>query len=88
MSILRKPTAGTDPVLMGVVACMTLSIGAATPPYGFCLMIACRLGEIRVGQGFLRILPLLALAIVIVNLEIVWPDLILFLPPLLLPQVN
>ena len=72
---------------MGVVACMTLSKGAVTPPYGLCLMIACELGEIRGGQGFLRILPLLALEIAIVDLAIVWPDLILFLPRFLLPSV-
>ena len=75
---------GADPVLMGVVACMTLSIGAVTPPYGLCLMIACRLGEIRVGQGFRRILPLLILEVLIVNLAIFFPDMVLFLPRLML----
>ena len=75
---------GADPVLMGVVACMTLSIGAVTPPYGLCLMIACRLGEIRVGQGFRRILPLLVLEILIVNMAIFFPDMVLFLPRLML----
>ena len=76
---------GVDPVLMGVVVCMTLAIGLVTPPYGLCLLVACRIGDLPVGEGFRRILGLLALEICVVILGILWPPLILTIPRLLLP---
>lgn len=37
---------GVDPVKLGLLVVMTLSIGKITPPYGISLMLACSIAKI------------------------------------------
>lgn len=78
--------AGLDPVHVGVIVCMTLALGLVTPPYGLCLYIAARIGGISVERSFVAVLPFIALFLVVDVLCVVFPDIVLFLPRLLVPQ--
>ena len=79
-------TAGLDPVHVGVIVCMTLALGLVTPPYGLCLFIAARIGGISVERSFIAVLPWIALFLAVDVICVAFPDLVLFLPRLLVPQ--
>lgn len=78
--------AGLDQVHVGVIVCMTLALGLVTPPYGLCLFIAAKIGGISVERAFISVLPWIALFLTVDILCVVFPDLVLFLPRLLVPQ--
>ncbi|NLB83816.1 MAG: TRAP transporter large permease [Synergistaceae bacterium] len=77
--------AGIHPIHLGIIVCLTLALGQITPPYGICLLIACQIGEISIPRAFLATLPILFLAIGVIFLGIIFPNLFLFLPKLLMP---
>jgi tripartite ATP-independent transporter DctM subunit len=78
--------AGLDPVHVGVIVCVTLALGLVTPPYGLCLFVAAKIGGISVDKAFMTVLPWLALFLAVDVLLVIFPDLVLFLPRLLLPE--
>ncbi|MEX2631249.1 MAG: TRAP transporter large permease [Tistlia sp.] len=78
--------AGLDQVHVGVIVCMTLALGLVTPPYGLCLFIAAKIGGISVEKAFVSVLPWISLFLFVDVLCVVFPDLVLFLPRLLVPQ--
>ncbi|MBO4168661.1 TRAP transporter large permease [Cereibacter azotoformans] len=78
--------AGLDPVHVGVIVCMTLALGLITPPYGLCLFVAARIGGISVERSFVAVLPWIGLFLVVDVICVLLPDLVLFLPRLLVPQ--
>ncbi len=77
---------GIDQVHMGLVACLTLTMGLITPPYGICLLIASQIGGVSMPRAFWAILPLLALVITIILLGITFPALFLAIPWTLMPE--
>jgi tripartite ATP-independent transporter DctM subunit len=80
-------SAGMDPVHFAMVGIVSLAFGLVTPPYGLCLMIACAIAGMRMGDvlkdTFIMLIPMLA----VLALLILWPDLVLFLPKLFPPGV-
>ena len=78
--------AGINPIHLGVIVCLTLALGQVTPPYGICLLIACQIGEISVPRAFMATVPILLLTLGVIVLGIVFPDLFLFLPKMLMPS--
>ena len=79
---------GVHPVHLGVIACITMALGLITPPYGICLMLACRLGNISVMSGFKSIIIFIIFFILVVVLCIIFPDTILWLPRLIMPNFS
>ncbi len=79
--------AGMNPVHMGVLATITLSVGLITPPYGICLLIASQIADVPLGRAMLAVLPIVGLTISIAVLSIFFPDLVLALPRLAFPNV-
>ena len=77
---------GMDPVHFAMVGIVSLAFGLVTPPYGLCLMIACSVAGMRMGdalQGHLiMLLPMLAVLAAI----IVFPQVVLFLPNMISPE--
>ncbi|MCO5147333.1 MAG: TRAP transporter large permease [Aquamicrobium sp.] len=75
---------GIDQVHMGVIVVLTCAIGLVTPPFGVCLLIATRISNASV----LKVLPMtllfLTVSLLVIALCILFPQLILFLPSLLL----
>ncbi|NLK19302.1 MAG: TRAP transporter large permease [Synergistaceae bacterium] len=78
--------AGINPIHLGIIVCLTLALGQVTPPYGICLLIACQIGEISVPRAFMATVPILLLALGVIILGIIFPDLFLFLPKMLMPS--
>lgn len=79
-------TAGINPVHMGVLSTMTLSIGLVTPPYGICLLIASQIAGASLGRCMLAVAPICLLTILVVILSLWFPGIVLGLPRLLVPE--
>jgi tripartite ATP-independent transporter DctM subunit len=79
-------SAGLDPVHFAMIGIVSLAFGLVTPPYGLCLMIACAVAEIRIGQAMRDVCIMLVPMLLVLVLVIVWPQVVLFLPSLLSPE--
>jgi TRAP-type C4-dicarboxylate transport system permease large subunit len=79
-------SAHLDPIHFAMIGIVSLAFGLVTPPYGLCLMIACSVAGIRVGDALkdtcIMLLPMLG----VLALVILWPGLVLFLPSLISPE--
>jgi tripartite ATP-independent transporter DctM subunit len=72
--------AGVDPLAFGIVVCINLVIGLATPPVGVALYLAAEIGGVRLERLIVSILPLLLVPIVVLALVTYVPAVALFLP--------
>jgi len=86
---ILQPLAGAvdmHPVHFAMIGIVSLAFGLVTPPYGLCLMIACHVAGMRIGDALkdtiIMLLPMLA----VLGLVIVWPDVSLILPRLISPE--
>jgi tripartite ATP-independent transporter DctM subunit len=79
--------AAINPVHLGIIVTIILALGQVTPPYGICLLIACQIGELSMPKAFKATIPILLLALVVVFIGIILPELFLFVPKLLMPEV-
>ncbi|MDQ0313624.1 TRAP transporter large permease [Amorphus orientalis] len=80
-------TAGMNPVHMGVLSTIVLSVGLVTPPYGICLLIASQIAEAPLGRAMLAAAPICGLTILVAVLSLWFPDIVLGLPKLLVPDL-
>lgn len=80
-------TAGMNPVHMGVLSTVILSVGLITPPYGICLLIAARIGDVPLGKAMIAAAPICLLTISVAILSVWMPGIVLALPKLLVPQL-
>ncbi len=78
---------GTHPVQLGVIVVMSLAVGLITPPYGICLLIAAQIGEVSTGRAFAAVIPLVLIVLAIILLALLFPDLVLYLPRTMLPNI-
>jgi tripartite ATP-independent transporter DctM subunit len=78
--------AGIHPVQFGVIGVMALGLGLITPPYGLCLMISAKIGGIPLLKALGTTLLYLAVMLAVILLLIVYPQLILAIPRLLVPD--
>jgi tripartite ATP-independent transporter DctM subunit len=75
-----------DPVHFAMIGIVSLAFGLVTPPYGLCLMICCRIANMRLGEVMRDVMLMLLPMIGVLVLVIVWPQLVLFLPGLISPE--
>ena len=75
-----------DPVHFAMIGIISLAFGLVTPPYGLCLMIACSVAGIRIGEAIKDTMIMLVPMLGVLVLVIVWPDVVLFLPRLISPE--
>ncbi len=80
-------TAGVNPVHLGVLTTVTLSVGLISPPYGVCLLIASQIGEVPLMKVIKAILPIVGLVVFVAIISLWVPDLVTGLPKLLMPKV-
>ncbi len=75
------------PIQFAIIGIVSLAFGLVTPPYGLCLMIACAVAKVRLRYALkdtmIMLVPMLA---VLVGL-IVWPEVVLWLPKLIAPEL-
>ena len=77
---------GYHPIHFALIGVVALAFGLVTPPYGLCLLIACALGEVRVVDVLRDVVILLVPMLVVLLLLVLFPDVVLFLPRLLMPN--
>jgi tripartite ATP-independent transporter DctM subunit len=75
---------GIDPVHFGVVVTVNMAIALVTPPVGNCLFVASNLAKVGVERIFVAALPYLAANFIVLALITFFPQLVLFLPNLLM----
>ena len=75
-------TAGADPVHVGVVSCLNLTLGLISPPFGGILMVVSAASRVPYLRLSLTILPFLLVQVALLVLLILVPELTLALPRL------
>lgn len=77
---------GFHPVHIGVTCIMALTCGLLTPPYGICVLIASQITGQRSGPAFIAVLPLIGITVALIALSAIFPNLVLGLPRLFMPE--
>jgi len=77
---------GVHPIHLGVLVVMSLALGLITPPYGICLLLASKIGNIEVKQAMPVILIFVSMFLAMLVLLILFEGPVLWLPRLALPE--
>ena len=85
--VLFQALIGMDPVHFAMVGIISLAFGLVTPPYGLCLMIACHVAGMRMADALKDTMIMLVPMILVLAALIVWPEIALFLPRLIAPEL-
>src|SRR5437773_6736930 len=75
-----------NPLHMGVVIITTLVFGLITPPYGLSLLVASKYVGVGFGNALVRSLPLYVVFLLTIAFCVLFPDVVLWLPKMLLPE--
>jgi len=87
---LLKPLAefaGIHPLHFAIVGVVSLSFGLVTPPYGLCLLITSEIAKINCIEAIKEVGIFLLAMIIVVLVIIIFPNLTLFLPKMLLSNL-
>ena len=76
--------AGISPIVFGVILVTGLAVGACTPPVGNCLNVCAIVSGLKIGTIFRAALPFLLANVVTLALIALFPQLVLWLPTLLM----
>ena len=75
------------PVHFAIIGIVSLAFGLVTPPYGLCLMISCAVAKVplkfALKDTMIMLVPMLLMLVAI----ILWPEIPLFLPRLVSPEL-
>jgi tripartite ATP-independent transporter DctM subunit len=80
------PTAlaqGIDPIHLGVILCLNLTIGLVTPPIGACLMVISAIAQENYWSLARETLPFVLIEMVVLAIITFIPETVLFLPRLM-----
>ncbi|WP_339514692.1 TRAP transporter large permease [Pseudomonas sp. RL_15y_Pfl2_60] len=75
--------AGVDPVHLGLIFTLNITIAMITPPMGSCLFIVATISKLSITEMFKGIWPFIAVALAVLYILILFPSLTLWLPQLL-----
>lgn len=76
-------TAGVDPVHLGLIFTLNITIAMITPPMGACLFIVATISKLDIIEMFKGIWPFVLMALGVLYMLIIFPSLTLWLPRLL-----
>ena len=74
------------PIHFAIIGVISLAFGLVTPPYGLCLLIACKVGDIEVKNALRDVAIVLCPMLVVLLIVIFFPELILALPKMLMAK--
>ncbi|MCZ7565068.1 MAG: TRAP transporter large permease subunit [Burkholderiales bacterium] len=74
-----------DPVHLGVLTTVTLSVGLVSPPYGICLLIATQIGEVPIVRSIIAVIPIVALTVLVAVASLWLPGIVLAIPRAFMP---
>src|SRR5213596_2052723 len=88
MPIIRKlgEVGNINPLHLGVVIITTLVFGLITPPYGLSLLVASKYVGVGFGKAVVRSLPLYIVFLLTIAFCVFFPDVVLWLAKMLLPE--
>ena len=75
---------GVDPIHFGIIMMLNLSIGLLTPPVGSTLFVGCAIGNISIEKLSRTMIPFYATMIAVLLLITYVPELVMFIPKLLM----
>lgn len=75
------------PIQFAIIGIVALAFGLVTPPYGLCLMIACSVAKVRLRYAIKDTMIMLVPMLLVLVALIIWPEIALFLPKLISPQL-
>jgi C4-dicarboxylate transporter, DctM subunit len=75
-----------NPVHMGVVLIATLAFGLITPPYGLILLLSSTLAGVSFARALRQAVPLYCVYFLVISVIIFFPNVVLWLPRLIIPQ--
>lgn len=84
------PTAtefGIDPVHLGLIVVITLAIGLITPPYGLCLLLAAKIGDMSIEKSFVAVIPYMAIILVVLLFIAFFPEIAFYIPRAINPDL-
>ncbi|MDR3049248.1 MAG: TRAP transporter large permease [Elusimicrobiota bacterium] len=76
---------GVDPVHFGVIMTVNLAVGLFTPPVGVCLFICCGIAKCSITSVVKSFIPFFVAMIMVLLLITYVPQLVMFLPNLMMP---
>lgn len=77
---------GMHPVHFAIIGVISLAFGLVTPPYGLCLLIDCSIAKIKAVEAVKDVSIILIPMLLMLLFVILFPNVILFLPRLILPK--
>lgn len=78
---------GVNPIHLGVIVVVTMSLGLVTPPFGLCLLLGCKIGESSVEKVMNVMVVFIVAIIAIIALIILAPGIVLWIPSTLAPNL-
>ncbi|AJD92230.1 C4-dicarboxylate transport system permease large protein [Jeotgalibacillus malaysiensis] len=76
-----------SPVLLGIITIMTLAVGLVTPPYGLCLLLAAKIGDLSIEKSFKSVIPFIGVILLVLLFVAFFPDVAFYLPQLFSPDM-
>ncbi len=77
--------AGINPLHFAITSLIALAFGLVTPPYGLCLLIASDIAKINAIHAIKEVAIFLVVMIIVLGLLIIFPEISLSLPRLIVP---
>lgn len=71
---------GVDPIHFGLITCVNLTIGLATPPFGLVLFAACGISNVKLAKLSVAIVPFIIAEILVLMLITYVPFITMFFP--------
>ncbi|MCT7655461.1 TRAP transporter large permease subunit [Oceanimonas sp. NS1] len=71
-----------DPVHLGIIITLNITIALITPPMGACVFVAAAVSRLEITELFKTIWPFVAIALLVLVVLILFPGLVLWLPGL------
>ena len=78
---------GMSPLMLGLIIVITLALGLTTPPYGLCLLIASSIADLSVERSFKGVLPYFLVALGVLLVLVLFPNVFIAIPKALFPAV-
>lgn len=84
------PTAlqfGIEPVHLGLIVVITLAVGLITPPYGLCLLLAAKIGNMSIERSFIAVIPYIAIILIVLLFVAFFPGIAFYIPKMINPDL-
>jgi C4-dicarboxylate transporter, DctM subunit len=75
---------GYDPLLIGIMVALTVCIGSVIPPVAICVFVVRNITKVPMGVIYAGVYPFLISLVLVVILVFIFPQIVLFLPNLLM----